>query len=229
MKKALIISVLLVSLIRPNTSPGQTNVVHPLTADSLASGNYKNELSSFYQLAFNDLTGPNKALAFTSNPFAIMARANSKYYVDTNYYKLRWLRNFNFNFNLNLDSTYQFNGCNIGFKYALINNRDQTVSKTFIKTTLTSPTYCLFDSIDKVLSAVVGMARLDTNIQNNFIKQVNCFQMGRQVNGEDTTSFTFTNFSDGFKDSMFVYLDKPEHNVVKNNIIALLKVDSNVI
>jgi len=99
------------------------------TADSLASGNYKDILTSFFQLAFDNLTGPNKALNFSSNPYAVMLRGNPDLARDVNYYKYRMLRKLNFNFGLNLDTSYHFNGFSAGIKYALINQRDSTTSK----------------------------------------------------------------------------------------------------
>ncbi len=106
--------------------------INVLTADSLASGNYKDVFSSFFQLAFNDLSGPQKALAFTSNPYAIMVKANPSLAVDTNYVKYKHLRNLNFNVQVLVDSAYHLTGFSAGIKYALINSRDNTVSKDFI-------------------------------------------------------------------------------------------------
>lgn len=99
------------------------------TADSLASGNFKDILTSFYQLAFNNLTGPDKELNFNSNPYAIMLRNNPKLAIDRDYYRYRVLRKLNFGFGIRLDTSYRFNGFSSGIKYALINKRDSTTSK----------------------------------------------------------------------------------------------------
>lgn len=104
-----------------------------LTADSLASGNYKNILSSFYQLAFTDLTGPNKELKFTTNPYAIMLRHDSTVAEDQKFQKLRAWRNLNFTVDAKLDSSNNFNGFSVGVTYALWNARDVTISKAFGK------------------------------------------------------------------------------------------------
>src|SRR5882757_5084813 len=109
------------------------------TADSLASGNYKDILISFFQLAFNNLTGPNKELNFNSNPFAVMLRGNPDLARDVNYYKYRALRKLNFNFGLKLDTSYHFNGFSAGIKYALINERDSTTSKFLFKNLQNDP------------------------------------------------------------------------------------------
>ena len=83
--------------------------VAALTADSLASGNYKDVLTSFFQLAFDKLTGKNKELKFSSNPYAIMLRANPELAIDSAYIRHKVLRNLNFNFSLKLDTSYKFN------------------------------------------------------------------------------------------------------------------------
>lgn len=106
--------------------------VNPLTADSLATGNYKDILSSFFQLAFNRLTGPDKELRFTTNPYAVLAKRNPDLLIDTNYYKYRNLRKFNFSFAGKLDEAYQFNGFSSSVRYAIVNQRDYTISRAFV-------------------------------------------------------------------------------------------------
>jgi hypothetical protein len=100
-----------------------------LTADSLASGNVKDILTSFFQLAFNHLTSPDKELNFNSNPFAIILKSNPGLAKDTYYYKYRALRKTNFSFGIKLDSSFRFNGFSSGVKYALIDQRDSSTSK----------------------------------------------------------------------------------------------------
>jgi hypothetical protein len=103
-----------------------------LTADSLATGNYKDVLKSFFQLAFDNLTSDKKELRFTSSPFAVMAQWDSSILVNESYVKYKALRNLNFSFALKLDTNYKFNGFSSGVKYALINKRDETVSRQFV-------------------------------------------------------------------------------------------------
>ena len=104
-----------------------------ITADSLASGNYKNVLSSFFQLAVNNLTGTNKELHFVANPFAIMLRGDSTLAVNTNYLNKinRFWRRLNFDLDAKLDSAYHFNGFSIGIKFDLLNKRDISMSRAF--------------------------------------------------------------------------------------------------
>lgn len=99
------------------------------TADSLASGTKKDVLVSFFQLAFNKLTGPNKELNFNSNPFAVMLKSNPNLAIDSNYQKYNVLRKLNFGFGLKLDTSYRFNGFSSGIKYALIDRRDSSTSR----------------------------------------------------------------------------------------------------
>ncbi len=96
------------------------------------SGNYKDVLTSFFQVAVDNLTGSNKELKFASNPFAIMLKANPSLSLDKNYIKYKALRNLNFSFDAKLDSNYHFNGFASSITYALINRRDYTVYDQFI-------------------------------------------------------------------------------------------------
>jgi hypothetical protein len=102
------------------------------TADSLATGNYKDVLNSFFQFAFEKMTSPNKELKFTGTPFAVMAKLDTTLLVDTLYTKYRTLRNINYMFSLRLDTSFKFNGFSSGIKYAIINKRDETISRAFL-------------------------------------------------------------------------------------------------
>jgi hypothetical protein len=104
------------------------------TADSLASGNYKDVLNSFFQFAFEKMTSPDKELKFTGTPFAVMAKLDTTLLVDTLYTKYRTLRNINYMLSLRLDTSFRFNGFSSGIKYAIINKRDETVSRAFLNT-----------------------------------------------------------------------------------------------
>lgn len=129
-----ITAVCLLALMYTKAATAQNKpVANPvLTADSLSTGKFKDVLNSFFQLSFDKLTGPDKELKFTSSPFAVMARMDTTLLVDTSYLKYKGLRKLNFTFGLKLDSSYKFNGFSSGIKYALINQRDETVSKAFV-------------------------------------------------------------------------------------------------
>ncbi len=103
-----------------------------ITADSLASGNYKDVLTSFFQIAVENLTGLKKDFRLSTNPFAIMLKADPSLALDTKYKKYTYLRNLNFSVDARLDDNYHFNGFASGIKYAIINERDVTISDEFI-------------------------------------------------------------------------------------------------
>lgn len=102
------------------------------TADSIKSGNSKDILTNFFQLAFNNLTGKNREFNFTTSPYAIMLKRNPDLSIDTKYKKYRPLRKLNFSFGMRLDSSFYLNGFSSGIKYALIDRTDITVSREFV-------------------------------------------------------------------------------------------------
>jgi hypothetical protein len=149
-----------------------------LTADSLATGNYKDVLNSFFQIAVNTFTGPDKELKFTSNPFAIMAKMNPDLLRTGQYLKYKRLRKLNFAFAARLDTSYKFNGFSSGVKYALIDRRDETVSRAFLIEVETDSLLREFgplqDSVELFISSLSG----DTARQNKFGDQVASFYHG---------------------------------------------------
>lgn len=112
---------------------GQTLKDPIITADSLAGGNYKDVFVSFFKLATEDLTGPQKSFNFISNPYVLMKKANPAIAIDTNYRKCAYLRNFNFNIGVGVDSSFKITTFSAGVKYAIINKRDHTNSTEFTK------------------------------------------------------------------------------------------------
>src|SRR5258708_1058901 len=79
-----------------------------LTADSLASETHKEILNDFFNLALENLIGPEKQVKFTSNLFAIMLKHNPNLMVDTNYKKYTAARNLNMHIAAGLDSNNKF-------------------------------------------------------------------------------------------------------------------------
>lgn len=110
-------------------SPAASKII--FTADSLASGNSKDVLTSFFQAAFNNLTGKRKEFNFNSNPYAVMLKSNPKLALDKYYSKYTPLRRLNFGFGIGLDTSYRFNGFSSGIKYSIIDERDHTMSAMF--------------------------------------------------------------------------------------------------
>ena len=98
-----------------------------VTANNLKSGNWQDVLSNFFQIAASNLTGPKKTFSFQSTLFAVKTKTDSSLFVDTNYVRHTFDRNFQFGFTLGLDSNYQFNGFSAGVTWAAVNKRDSTV------------------------------------------------------------------------------------------------------
>jgi len=123
-------SVFLMSLFFKDAN-AQKDTTSPVmyTVNSLKSGNSKDILTSFFQLALNNLTGKNKGFDFTSNVYAIMLKRNPKLNKDIFYTKYKPLRKLNIAFGIRLDSAYNFNGFSSGLKYSLIDQTDPTTSR----------------------------------------------------------------------------------------------------
>lgn len=124
----------LLFMLKPAMAQNTKNAVKTvLSADSLASGNLKDVLTSFFQLSYDKLTGPDKELNFSSNPYALLLKTDPYAAIDVNYQKYRFLRKLNFGFGLKLDTAYKFNGFSSGIKYAIIDERDATTSKMLFR------------------------------------------------------------------------------------------------
>jgi hypothetical protein len=95
-------------------------------AANLKSGTSQDVLSSFFKLAFSDLKD-GRHFQFNSSLFAVRAKTDSTLWIDTNYKKQAFARNFVFGIDYGLDSNYKFKSTAVNVKYALINNRDKSV------------------------------------------------------------------------------------------------------
>lgn len=176
MQKQIIIILSIFSIGMASRSFSQSGPNPVLVADSLATGNYKDVLNSFFQLTLDRLTGPNKEIKFTSSPFAVMARMDTSLLIDTSYLKYRTLRNINFSFSGKLDDSYKFNGFTSGVKYAIINKRDETVSRTFLKlVTNNDNVKALFALNDSMIAYVT---KLPPAQQPTTILQIRAFTNG---------------------------------------------------
>src|SRR5688572_6675596 len=156
----------------------QENVRLPLTADSLATGNYKDVLNSFFQLAFDRITGPDKEIKFTANPYAVMAKLDTSLLIDREYYRYRRLRDLNFSFAVKLDTSYKFNGFSSGLKYALINRRDETVSKTFLNMMAEDHKVSEFRILNEAIEAYISGLAATPELQDKIRAQQTNFTRG---------------------------------------------------
>jgi hypothetical protein len=119
------------------------------------SGNYKDILASFYQLATTNLTGDEKSIEFNSTLFALKAKANPELMQDVNFVKERFSRNFQFNFKVNLDDNLSYTGFSGGFTYAIINERDKQLA--VLTNTLYGENYTNFMTvIEEIQTELLG-------------------------------------------------------------------------
>lgn len=93
------------------------------------SGNWKDVLTDFMQLALKDLTGEEKSFQFKTTIFSIKAKADTTLLTDYKYVKEKFSRNFQIGVSLNLNNDYKFKGFSYGFDWAVINQRDLSVAK----------------------------------------------------------------------------------------------------
>jgi hypothetical protein len=115
-------------------SPSKKDTLNTIrTAENLVSGNTKDVLSSFFQLAIDDLTGNDKSFTFSSSIFALQLKSNPSLNLNQRYFnKWSFARNTDVNVALKLDNNYHFNGTSLGMKVAIINKRDIAASRSFV-------------------------------------------------------------------------------------------------
>ncbi len=95
------------------------------TVNNLKTGNTLDVLTSFFQLALQDLGGRDKSFAFKSTLFGMKARADSTLLVDTEFRRQRASRNLQFEVALHTNDNFKPVGIGGGVTYALVNNRDK--------------------------------------------------------------------------------------------------------
>jgi hypothetical protein len=103
------------------------NAGNDITSEKTKSGNFKDILSGFFQLASTNLSGDEKTIDFNSTLFALKAKANPELEIDTNYVKETFSRNLQFNFKANLNNDFEYTGFTGGVTYAPYNGRDKTM------------------------------------------------------------------------------------------------------
>ncbi|MDI1256293.1 MAG: hypothetical protein PSV16_09330 [Flavobacterium sp.] len=95
-------------------------------AENSKSGNFKDILNGFYQLAFKTLSKDEKAIEFNSSLFAFIKKHDNDILKTRTRADIRFLRNFQVNTKINLDDEFNFNGYSAGFTYAIVNERDRS-------------------------------------------------------------------------------------------------------
>ena len=140
----------------------------------IRSGNTRDVLTNFFQLAVNELTGPDKRFRLSSNLFALRLKTNPELNIDSFYKRNTFWRNSNIDFDVKLDSNYKFNGAAFGYRYAIVNKRDFTVAKDFeyhIKNALKDYT-TIIDTINGQLAKTFSR---DPNLLTRFILELNAY------------------------------------------------------
>lgn len=128
MKKNLFLGVYLCCTLSLFSQENKENL-NTLRQDAyLSSGNYRDILTNFFQAAFNDLTGEDKRFRFSSNLFAVKLKTNPELNLDQYYKQQTFWRNSNVDVDIKFADKFKFNGISFGYKYALCNRRDYTVS-----------------------------------------------------------------------------------------------------
>lgn len=161
MKKLLLLFVFLVTV---QVSAQEINEIKMRafeSAEASKSGNYKDLLSSFFQLAAKNISGENKSLDFNTTLFALKVKANEKYNQDIYFEKETFSRNLQFNFKANFDDDYKYTGFTGGLTYAIINGRDKQLAN-FTNTTLDSEFQKLIENIDAVQATQIALIYSDS-------------------------------------------------------------------
>lgn len=153
MKKYLIISIVLLIISVSNAQNKNIEQFRNITENS-KSGNYKEILSSIFQLGTTNITSDEKSIEFNSTLLGIKSIFNSKILIDTNFVKEKFSRNFQFNAKLNLDEQFKYKGFTGGITYALINKRDKDVAD-FTETELALKFEFLKDEMTKIQNDLV--------------------------------------------------------------------------
>lgn len=158
MKKNILIIMCICSL------NADAQVVNQLQIDENSkSGNFKDIITSFYQLTTKDLSGDEKSIGFNSTIYAIKSKADPNLLLDVNYIQEKFARNFQFNFKIDLDKTYKYNGFTGGITYAVINNRDETMANFTGSELDTKYTY-LSGAINAQVVIIAGMIHINPAI-----------------------------------------------------------------
>lgn len=190
------------------------------------SGNYKDILASFYQLATTNLTGDDKSIEFNSTLFALKAKANPELMQDVNFVKEGFSRNFQFNFKVNLDDNLSYTGFSGGFSYAIINERDKQLA-VLTKTTYGKNAENFLKVIEEIQSELLNnLTSVNRQQEVDLIEEAaNDIMTG--ISYEDTaTNKYYSAISNRFKEKVKTN-SAFEAKEVKDFVTALKQLKSN--
>jgi hypothetical protein len=129
MKKIILIFLLLVSTYGFSQKITSEEIINQLEkTEHSKSGNYKDVLASFSQLALKNIAGDDKTISLNTTLFQLKAKANPELLQDIYFKNETFSRNFQFNFKINMDEQFKYAGFTGGFNYAIINGRDKQIA-----------------------------------------------------------------------------------------------------
>lgn len=159
MKKIAIFLTLIVSFHHAFCQSSQADTLSVIKSDGdIRSGNFRDVLTDFFQLALTDLSGEEKRFRFSSNLFALRLKVNPDLNIDSLYKSQSFWRNSNLDFDLKMDEKYRFNGASFGYRYAIINKRDFSVAKDFslLLSHKLNRSTIFFNAVEQALSEQYG-------------------------------------------------------------------------
>lgn len=180
------------------SAQSEKDTVNSIRTDAhLQSGNYRDVLTNFFQLAFQDLTGDNKQFQFSSNLFAIKLKTNPTLNLDKYYKHQTFWRNSNVDFDIRLSEKFALKGINLGYRYAIVNKRDVSMAKDFSKKlgVMTANLEALKSQMAIELSAMEDDAEYMT-----LLKAMNQFM--------NDSTFTYSKLPEKLKQLMTNYVGK---------------------
>jgi hypothetical protein len=194
-KNILIVIALLLISIESNAQEINDSIKTSIirTQANLISGNTRDVLTNFFQIALNDLIGDDKRFRFSSNLFAMRLKASPELNIDTNYVKNTFWRNSNIDIDVRINDDFKFNGAAMGYRVAIINKRDYTVAKNlgFIYRAKTNKLSDMNDSISAYIDDAFNRGAINKEKRNLLNKELSVFL-------QDSTSH-ISQFSDEFK------------------------------
>jgi len=91
------------------------------------SANWKDVLTNYFQIALKDLGGEDKKVEFKTTLFNLKAQVNKDLWIDYNYEKESFTRNFQIDAGLSLKDDYSLKGFTYGLGWAY-NKRDKSIN-----------------------------------------------------------------------------------------------------
>ncbi|WP_417940192.1 hypothetical protein [Flavobacterium sp. RS13.1] len=157
------------------------------------SGNYKDILSSIFQLGTTNLTSDNKSIEFNATLFGIKSIFNSHILEDKYFKRERFSRNLQFNAKLNLDEQFKYNGVSGGITYALINKRDKDVAD-FTNTVLEFDWSFLADELSAIQSKFaeeITNSAVDISVEINSLDVATKILINKEFDKIDKSNIYF--------------------------------------